>query len=84
MSSGLQKDFDKIIRRLRRTGYRIEVGGNGHYIVRSKDGAFLASLPASAGDQRALKNAMAQLRRSGIEYAPRKGKVRRTEPKGGE
>lgn len=84
MGNGLQKDFNKIIRQIRKNGYIVESGGNGHYAVRSKDGAFLASLPMSASEQRGIKNAMAELRRRGVDFQPRKGKSRRNRPKGGE
>lgn len=84
MSNGLQKDFNKIIRQIRKNGYIVEVSGNNHYAVKSKDGRFLVSLPMSASEQRGLKNAIAQLRRQGVNYEARKGKSRRTKPKGGE
>lgn len=84
MSKGLQKDFNKIIRQIRKNGYIVEVAGSSHYVVRSKEGRLLASLPMSASEQRGLKNAMAELRRRGVNYEARKGKTRRTQPKGGE
>ena len=82
--SGQQKDFTKLIRQLRKNGYRVEVRGSGHYAVSGRDGHLLVSLPASASDHRAIKNAIAILRREGINYLPKQGKPGRTHPKGGE
>lgn len=81
---GNQKEFTKLIRQVRKNGYRVESRGSGHYAISNDDGAVLAILPASASDHRAIKNTIAVLRRQGVDYLPKRGSVGRTKPKGAE
>ena len=82
--SGAQKDYTKLIRQVRRNGYVVVLRGSGHYAIQNREGQILASLPASASDQRAIKNTIAVLRRNNIDFEPKAGKSRRKKPKRGE
>ena len=64
----LPKDYRKVEKAIRKAkGWSIERGGKGHCKVKTPEGRIAGSIPASASDQRALKNDTAMLRRAGLQ-----------------
>jgi len=65
----MDKDLKKIVKALKAQGYETEMTRKGHLMV-YRDGHLVAVLPGNVGDWRALKNAIAALRRVGFRWPP--------------
>ena len=55
-----------IIRRARSQGWRVKLTARGHYKFYAPDGKGLVVVGSHLGDPRAVKNALAELRRRGM------------------
>lgn len=60
------RDIDQIIRRAKHQGWRVDVGGSGHYRFFAPDGKGLVTVARSPSDHRAILNIEADLRRAGL------------------
>jgi len=61
-----RKEVARIIRELRRQGFEVVMAQSGHWKVRDPDGRLITTLPASPGEYRGFRNAIAILRRAGF------------------
>lgn len=67
MSGTIDKEFRPLVKQLTRLGYLVVTKGHrGHPKVMRSDGTLVCPLPTSSSDQRARKNAVAQLRAKGV------------------
>jgi hypothetical protein len=62
----MNKDVQQLLRRVRRQGFRVRVGGTGHYLV-SRHGKRTTLAATPRGGRRSLANARAALRRIGAD-----------------
>lgn len=60
------KETRRFIKAIEKAGAHVEIGGTGHWKI-SVDGHLVTTIAASSSDWRARKNAIAQLRRAGLE-----------------
>lgn len=67
------KETRELVRELERQRWRVEQTGRGHYKARPPDGRPMVTFGSASGDPRAMKNTLAQLRRSGFEWPPANG-----------
>lgn len=65
----MDKDLKKIRKALEAQGFETELTKRGHLMV-FKDGRAVATFSGTAGDWRALKNALAKLKRAGFRWPP--------------
>jgi hypothetical protein len=65
----MDKDLKKIRKALHAQGFETETTKKGHLMV-FRDGRAVATFSGSASDWRALKNALAALRRAGFKWPP--------------
>jgi predicted RNA binding protein YcfA (HicA-like mRNA interferase family) len=72
-----EKEFKDIRKRLVKMGYDVQQGRGrkgGHFIVTHPDGTYIATLPTSPGDYRALPNTLSTLYKKGIDLRKRDSK----------
>lgn len=63
----VDREFKPIAKRLQKLGYSIVTRGHkGHAKVLRPDGTFVASIPSSCSDVRALRNFTSELRSRGV------------------
>lgn len=65
-----RKEIAKILGELDRQGFTAKLGGSGHWKIYNADGRMITVLPATPSDARALRNAIAVLRRAGFNWPP--------------
>lgn len=63
----MNKDVQQIVRRIRKQGFTVRVGGSGHYRVTSPLGVTITMPVSPSGGCRSLKNVRSNLRRLGAE-----------------
>ena len=66
------RDFQELLKDLERQKWGVERTERGHFKFKAPDGKGLVTAGGSYGDHRAIKNLVAQLRRSG--FTPTKGR----------
>lgn len=67
MSGQIDKSFRPLVKQLQAMGYVIQTRGHrGHPKVFRPNGTFVAPLPTSSGDHRAVRNFRQQLKRAGV------------------
>lgn len=62
----VHKDIKKLLKQLRNAGFEIRYTTDGHPMV-YRDGEYITKLATSPSDKRGIKNALAQLKRSGFQ-----------------
>lgn len=67
----MDKDLRKIAKALREQGFETEVNRKGHLMV-YRDGRLVTTFSGTASDWRAMRNAVAQARRAGFKWPPRR------------
>jgi hypothetical protein len=65
----MQKDLAKIVKALEAQGFTTRVTTKGHVTV-YRDGVLVATFSGSPSDWRAMRNALAPLRRAGFRWPP--------------
>jgi predicted RNA binding protein YcfA (HicA-like mRNA interferase family) len=65
-------DLAKIIAALEHQGWRVERTRKGHWRCFAPTGEGIVHLPGTPSDRRALANAVADLRRYGFQWPPRR------------
>jgi len=60
------KDFKYLRNRLERAGHKVELRGNGHYMIKHRDGIGKVMMSATPSDSRAYHNVRSDLRRAGF------------------
>jgi hypothetical protein len=65
----MDKDLKKIAKALKAQGFETEATRKGHLMV-YRDGRLVTTFSGTASDWRALKNALAALRRAGFRWPP--------------
>lgn len=62
----MNKDVQQLLRRIRRQGFHVRIGGGGHYrITAPNDGRTITVAATPRAGRRSLANARAALRRIG-------------------
>lgn len=60
-------ELRRAFERARKAGWRYRLAGSGHVVLQSPDGIHTATLSrTTAGDGRSVQNAVAELRRGGL------------------
>lgn len=68
---GIDRDTTVILKALEKAGFEVRQSKNGHPMV-YKDGALITTFSKTASDRRAVKNALAQIKRqTGFQWPPR-------------
>ncbi|MHA6626929.1 hypothetical protein ACU61A_15950 [Pseudonocardia sichuanensis] len=70
----MDKDTKKVLAEAERQGFTVRITSKGHAQVRDADGRVVAVLAGTGSDVRGLRNAIAQLRRAGFVWPPKKGR----------
>ena len=65
----MNKDLRKIAKALKAQGFETEMTKRGHLMV-YRDGHLVTTFSGTASDWRALKNALAVLKRAGFKWPP--------------
>lgn len=65
----------RLIAALRRAGWRVEIGGSGHWKFWNPHGELITTSPTSSSDVNSLKSLLRDLRRAG--FNPQQGRKRR-------
>jgi 2'-5' RNA ligase len=61
----VNKDVQQMLRRVRRQGFHVRLGGAGHYRITNQDGRTITVAATPRAGRRSLANARAALRRIG-------------------
>lgn len=67
----MDRDTKKLITASEAQGFIVELSRKGHPVF-SKDGKLIATGSGTASDPRSIKNVIAQLRRAGFQWPPRR------------
>jgi hypothetical protein len=70
----VDKDTKKVLAEAERQGFTVRTTSRGHAQVHNADGQVVAVFSGSASDVRALRNGIAELRRAGFVWPPKKGR----------
>jgi hypothetical protein len=70
----VDKDTKKVLAEAERQGFTVRTTSRGHAQVRNADGQVVAVFSGSPSDIRALRNSIAELRRAGFVWPPKKGR----------
>jgi hypothetical protein len=70
----VDKDTKKVLAEAERQGFTVRTTSKGHAQVRDADGQIVAVFAGTGSDHRGLKNGIAQLRRAGFVWPPKKGR----------
>jgi hypothetical protein len=68
----VDKDTQKVLKEAKRQGFTVHPTTKGHAQVRNTDGRVVAVFSGTSGDVRALRNGIAQLRRAGFVWPPKR------------
>jgi hypothetical protein len=61
-----RREVARLLKRAERAGCKVRQGGSGHWVVTTPSGT-VVSLSQSPSDWRYMKNALADLKRAGVE-----------------
>ncbi len=67
----MDKDLKKIVEALRKQGFEVEVTTKQHIMVYLDD-MLVATFSGTASDWRAMKNGIANARRAGFQWPPKR------------
>lgn len=67
----MDKDTKKVIKAAEAQGFTVELSRKGHPVF-TKGGKLIATGSGTASDPRSIKNLIAQLRRAGFQWPPRR------------
>lgn len=67
----MDKDLRKVLRAVEAQGFEVTRTSLGRYAVR-KGGRVVTVFPGTTGDVRAVRNALAALKRAGFQWPPRR------------
>ena len=67
----MNKDLKKILKAARSAGFETRTTKKGHIVV-TKDGLRVTTFAGTASDHRSIRNGLADLRRAGFEWPPRR------------
>ena len=67
----MDKDLRKIVKALEAQGFEVQTTKRGNLAV-YRDGALIATFSGSSSDWRAIRNALAPLKRAGFQWPPRR------------
>lgn len=67
----MDKDTKKVIKAAEKQGFEVQITAKGHAVF-SLGGMPVATASGTASDHRAIKNLIAQLRRAGFQWPPRR------------
>ena len=70
----MDKDTKKVLAEAERQGFTVRTTSKGHARVCNADGQVVTVFSGSASDVRALRNGIAELRRAGFVWPPKKGR----------
>ncbi len=68
----MQKEIREIVEEAQRQGWRVRPLKSGHVLLLAPDGKSTATLPGTPSDWRSLKNAIAEMRRAGFRWPPKR------------
>lgn len=68
----MSKDTDRLIKALRKQGFKVERTQRGHWLVRNADDDVVATLVGTASDRRSWLNDLSALKRAGFIWPPRR------------
>jgi hypothetical protein len=60
---GHRREALQLVKRLRRTGYQVEIVGTGHWEVRTEDGERITTFSSTPSDNRWKQNTVGNIRR---------------------
>jgi len=66
----MDKDIRKIVKGLRKQGFEVTETTKGHLMV-TRDGVLIATFSGTPSDYRAMRNALAPLKRAGFRWPPK-------------
>ena len=66
----MNKDIRKIVKALEAAGFQVDTTNKGRITVRTASGKYVTTLSPTATESRALRNALAPLRRLGFRWPP--------------
>jgi hypothetical protein len=67
----MHKDLKKIAKALEEQGFTVTITKRGHMAV-YRDGRHIATFSGTASDWRSMKNSIADARRGGFEWPPKR------------
>jgi hypothetical protein len=68
----VDKDTRKLLKEAERQGFTWRQTRKGHIQVRDAEGMVVAVFAGTASDHRSMRNALADLKRAGFQWPPRK------------
>lgn len=68
----MASDLRKLLAVLKQQGFGVERTKSGHWLVRDAGGRAVATIAGTPSDRRAWLNAVARLRRAGLEWPPKR------------
>ena len=67
----MNKDVQRIVKAAKAQGFTVTTTGKGHPMFH-RDGKFVCTGPSTPSDHRSIPNLIAQLRRAGFQWPPRR------------